>query len=112
MTRHELTDAPGANAYTPYRRRLSADEREFGREMEIPAGQDVCRSCGALEDESDLWHAGGDGKATCTRCVRNRDREYQQMRLLLEQAVAVLGVSSKTVAAEQIIAKARNLLGG
>lgn len=34
MTRPELADAPGANIYTPYRRQLSPDEREFGREQD------------------------------------------------------------------------------
>ncbi len=34
MTPSQRADLPGSDIYTPYRRRLSADEREFGREAD------------------------------------------------------------------------------
>lgn len=86
------------------------DAREFG--PTIPEGHDVCHSCSRIFDSGDLWHAGEHGVPTCTRCVMEDDSDYRAMRVLLEQAVAVLGISSKTAAAESIINRARNLLDG
>lgn len=87
-----------------------ADDREFG--PTIPEGYDACISCSRVFDAGDLWHAGGEGVPTCTRCVMQDDSHYKTMRVLLEQAVAVLDISSRTAAARSIVNQARNLLDG
>ena len=112
MTRHELADAPGAQCYTPYRRRLSADEREFGREVEVGEGQDVCHSCNAPFDEQDLWRAGGDGDPACSGCVMRLDLRYGKMRFLMTQAAAILACEHQTSVAKSLAAEIQNLLDG
>lgn len=97
-----------ARLYSMTAARERADAREFG--PTVAEGEDVCVSCSRIFDAGDLWQAGGDGAPTCTRCVMEGDRDYQKMRALLEQAVAVLGISSKTAAAQSIVNQARNLL--
>lgn len=110
MTRAELADAPGAGIYPKPLRRYDHD---LGRVVtELEDGQDLCQTCWRAFDECDLFHAGplGDGEATCAVCVRNGDREYQQMRLLLVQAAAVLGTPDKSAGARSLSARIQNLL--
>ncbi len=103
-------DLPGSEIYLPYVRRLSADERESGRQ--IPEGHDLCHTCFQSFEESDLWHAGGDGHPTCTRCVMNQDLYYYKLRIELRMAAAILELPHQTKTAQSLAAQIRNLLDG
>ena len=79
---------------------------------EVPEGSGVCHECDRVHEEGDLARFGGDGDPLCVRCIEWRDPHYKELRLLLEQAVAVLAVLSETQTAQRIVNEARNLLDG